>query len=85
MPANKPRGSAERVWVDYSKAGELFSFSIKPGTGCLIAELLDQSGACQTIANTDFNNPTTRAAVMATVAAFASAVSEFMARASPTS
>lgn len=78
---NKPRGPAERVWVDYSNAGELFSFSIKPGTGCLIAELLDQSGACQTIAKTDFNNPTNRAAVMATVVAFASAVPEFMATA----
>ncbi|HUY87558.1 MAG TPA: zinc-ribbon domain-containing protein [Pirellulales bacterium] len=80
---NKPRDPAERVWVDYSKARELFSFSVKPGTGYIIAELLDQSGACQTIAKTDFNNPTTRAAVMATVTAFASAVSEFMARPAP--
>ena len=80
---NKPRRPAEQVWVDYSKAGKLFSFSVKPGTGCLVAELLDESGSCQTIAKTDFNNPTTRAAVLAAVSAFASAVTEFMARLAP--
>jgi hypothetical protein len=80
---NKPRSPAEQVWVDYSKAGKLFSFGVKPGTGCFVAELLDESGACQTIAKTYFNNPTTRAAVLATVSAFTSAVTEFMARLAP--
>ncbi len=82
---NRPRHPAERVWVDYAKAGELFSFSFKPGTGYLLAELLDQTGMCRTVAKTDFGNPTTRAAVLETVAAFASAVSEFMTHFQPAS
>jgi putative zinc ribbon protein len=82
---NTPCHPAERAWVDYAKAGELFSFSFKPGTGYLLAELLDQTGICRTVAKSDFDNPTTRAAVLATVAAFAFAVSEFMTRFEPAS
>jgi hypothetical protein len=82
---NKPRHPAERVWIDYAKAGELFSFSFKPGTGYLIAELLDQTGICRTVAKTNFDNPTTSAAVLATVAAFSFAISEFMTRFEPAS
>lgn len=80
---NKPGDPSERVWVDYAKAGELFSFSFKPGTGSLLGELLDQRGVCRTVAKTDFDNPTTRAGVLATVAAFASAVSQFAAQSAP--
>lgn len=79
---NKPRHRRERVWIDYARAGELFSFSFQPGTGYLLAELIDAGGAVRTVAKTDFESPRTseaRASVLATVAEFAAAVKEFFA------
>lgn len=77
---NKPRDPRERIWIDYARAGELFSFSFQPGTGYLLAELVDASGAVRMVAKTEFENPRTseaRAAVLATIATFAAAVKEF--------
>lgn len=79
---NQPRDRRERVWIDYARAGELFSFSFQPGTGYLLAELYDESGAMRMVAKTEFENPRTneaRAAVLATIATFSAAVKEFFA------
>lgn len=75
---NNPRDPAERVWIDYTNARKLFTFGLKPGTGYLIAEMLDESGGWEIVAKTAFDNPRTRAAIMATITAFASAVREAM-------
>lgn len=76
---NKPRDPRERIWIDYARAGELISFSFRPGTGYLLAELFDASGAVRIVAKTDFENPRTRAEVLATVARFAATVKEYVA------
>jgi hypothetical protein len=49
----------------------------------LVAELLDETAKCRMIAVTEFDAPRTRADIMATIKAFASAVKDFMANLGP--
>lgn len=79
---SKPRRKGERVWVDYSRAGQIFSFAYEQHVARLIAELLDDAGACQTLAVAEIPQPPTAAKVLATIEEFAAAVKEFLVRVS---
>ncbi len=79
---NKPRQPGERAWIDYNRNGSVFSIAFEREPR-LVAELLDETGKCRIVAVTEFDAPRTRADIMATIKAFASAVSEFMANVGP--
>lgn len=74
----RPRG--ERVWVDYSRAGQIFSFAYEQHVARLTAELLNDDGSCQVVAVAEIPQPPTAAKVLATIAEFTAAVKEFMTR-----
>lgn len=84
---SKSREPRERIWLDYTRASELLSVAFEPAflrPARLVAELLEESGDCRTVAVTEFDKFRTRAEIMATIKAFASAVAEFMANLGPT-
>lgn len=83
---NKSRQPGERVWIDYKRNGQLFSFAFEAAferPARLVAELLEESGDCRPVAITEFDGPRTRAEVLATIKVFASTVTEFLTNLGP--
>lgn len=81
---NKPQQPGERVWIDYRRGDEVFSFAFEPRRAQFVAELLEKDGGCHDVAITAFDMPRTRKDIMATIKAFASSVNDFMATLGPT-
>lgn len=75
--ASRSRRYDNRVWIDYQRPGQLFSFAFEQPAR-LIAELLNESGDCRIIALTPFESARNRAEIMGTVQEFAMAVNQFM-------
>lgn len=76
---NKPAHPSQRLWVDYVRAGQTFSFAYRQRDARLTAEVLDPNGDCRVIAVEGFHMPRTRADVMVTVKQFSAKVIEYLA------
>jgi hypothetical protein len=76
---NRPRHPGDRVWIDYKRGGQIFSYFFDHRFGRLAAELLEPSGDVLNITPVDFKGAPTRANVMATIEEFAAAVIAFLA------
>lgn len=75
---NKPVHPGERVWIDYVRSGQTFSVAYERRDARLSAELLESSGDYRPVAASDFDRPTSRAQMMATIDAFATAITAFL-------
>lgn len=72
-----PRQAGERAWIDYQRDGRLLSIAFERPPR-LVAELLNENGNCRTVAVVEFDRPTRRAEIVATIQAFGSAVRQFL-------
>lgn len=75
---NKPVHPGERVWIDFTRSGQTFSFAYEQRDARLTAELLEPNGDCRMVAVTEFDQPRSRTRAMATIKQFAAAVTTFL-------
>lgn len=71
---NKPRHPGDRVWIDYRRFEQTLSLSYEHCDARLIAEFLDESGDCATVAIAEIPQPPSDRKVLETAKTFAAAI-----------
>ena len=71
---NKPKHPGDRAWIDYRKGAQIFSLGYEHCDARLVAELLDESGDCRTVAIAELPQPPSNANVLETIKHFSAAI-----------